>query len=301
MEERKKRPPINLSDLEVNKPGPERGSLGFAGVDRKESSGEGKKKVNLSQILLPVVIALALSALIMFQYAPSKAFLVSQVKVATDSAAALTTQLGSERGRIDAIVNSMGTYAKKTELDTYAKASQLSGLATTSQLSGYATTAQKDALEAEIVALKARIAVLEAAGVVGVSDNTTVDIDYYCRYPIMEEDTYSVSLTLNNHTGKVLKDTVIEFTLIPRTSSVAVVDRAKTSLDSMRRPYLAWEATYNPKANSEGPTKRITFISDEFDLAVGETELSLELTLAYEEGSETVKWTPDVYVDYVIK
>ena len=164
MEERKKRPPINLSDMEDNKPGPERGSLGFAGVDRKESSGEGKKKVNLSQILLPVVIALALSALIMFQYAPSKTFLVSQVKVATDSAAALTTQLGSERGRIDAIVNSMGTYAKKTELDTYAKASQLSGLATTSQLSGYATTAQlagyttKEYVDASINATKAYVA-----------------------------------------------------------------------------------------------------------------------------------------------
>ena len=241
MEERKKRPPINLSDMEDNKPGPERGSLGFAGVDRKESSGEGKKKVNLSQILLPVVIALALSALIMFQYAPSKTFLVSQVKVATDSAAALTTQLGSERGRIDAIVNSMGTYAKKTELDTYAKASQLSGLATTSQLSGYATTAQKDALEAEIVALKARIAVLEAAGV---ADNTTVgivtaelkswgDIAVGSNVTVLDA-TFKVNV--KNTTQKAVEDVVLTLLVRPAPALIVPVKATLTG------GYTTWNA-----------------------------------------------------------
>lgn len=132
MKGREKKPPININELRKStQPEMERGTLDYAGSPKGSSNGEKKGSGGLVQILLPIVVALALAVLVMFQYAPSKGYVLNLRNEIFGRITVIESKLGDETKRIDAIVNAMGDYAKRTELAAYAsKASvdSLSGL-----------------------------------------------------------------------------------------------------------------------------------------------------------------------------
>ena len=139
---------------------------GFRGRLKRELRGSSMK------LILPIVISVVLAAIMLVQFAPSKATigaLGSEIEGTKESLSVLGTQLTYESGRIDNIVGQMGTYVKSGELaslkeeltslnskiaDTSTELSRLQGLFTS-------LTTRLAALEVKETSLESRVSNLE--------------------------------------------------------------------------------------------------------------------------------------------
>lgn len=139
------RPPMHLGEMErkIEEEGGGRGPLGYQVNSSPNPTGK-QGLGNIGQMLIPAVIAIALMAVMMMQYAPSKSSLSDvddKVDAAFDRITAAETIVASSGAKVDTVVNTMGDYAKKDSLGGFATQSDLSAFPTKSDLSGLATKA----------------------------------------------------------------------------------------------------------------------------------------------------------------
>jgi len=150
MEERKKKPPIKLSELEEPvEPKHKSGALEYTGAKPSGSTGKKKPRDVMVQVLLSALLALVLSILVMSQYAPSKQalhFVSTNMSVMSAEVGDLRARLTGVGTKVENIINTMGTYAKKTEVmdlttrvDTISKGDFVTKQALSSTLGAYAT------------------------------------------------------------------------------------------------------------------------------------------------------------------
>ena len=144
-----KRPPISVEELihkqKTEREPAEQGALSYMSskklIEEKEPIrgllGRLRRGVSSSstKMVLPIVVSVALAAVMLVQFAPSKltvGALSTSLEALRGSLATTGEKLNYEAGRIDNIVGNLGTYASKTELAGYALAGQVPSI---SQLS----------------------------------------------------------------------------------------------------------------------------------------------------------------------
>ncbi len=179
MPDREKRPPISVEELQKRttstREASVQGELTYLDQKRGKGSkiiwpgsektsevpgrnGRGGKvgnKGSSMRLVLPVFVSVILAALMVFQFSPNKTefgFLTADVEGLRSSVDTEGGKLNYEAGRIDNIVNSMGTYALKTELVEYAPGGELSSL-----------RAQVESLQSYVDSLEARVVWLETS------------------------------------------------------------------------------------------------------------------------------------------
>ena len=183
MDEKEKKPPIDLREVEKKEDKFKPGALEYTG-DTEKKPKKASAGMNWTQVLASSVIALLLAVVVMFQFAPSKgdvAALFSNQNELVERIDSVQSSFDKESTRVDNIVNTQGDYAKKSELSGYATKSEISAL---SSLPGVVDTGLKS-LDATISGLVARIVELEADGGGGgdggdedITDGVTIDLGY---------------------------------------------------------------------------------------------------------------------------
>ena len=152
MERGMKKPPIDISELRKEESGegeePKQGSLSYVenGRPKRGNPGGDLKKFNLPQILISAVISLLLILVMSSMFSASKKdalVLVENQKELEDRIIALDEKYSGGFGRLDTVINTMGEYAKRSELVNYATTDSVS----TPDLSSYIT---KDELPAQV-------------------------------------------------------------------------------------------------------------------------------------------------------
>lgn len=186
MEEKGKRPPININDLQkASQAKAEKGSLDYVG-DTKEPR-QKKGFGSLSQILLPVAIALVLAVMVMYMYSADRGSVVNldqKVDGVQGGISSLAGTVESISSQVNTIVNTQGEYAKKTEVGSMVQ-TQIQA-----QMGGYATEASFDGA---VSTINQRLAVLEAeesGSINGTSDEIEVSVLYSNYFRVDPEDWY---------------------------------------------------------------------------------------------------------------
>ena len=282
MESRIKKPPINIKELGGGEEKPQRGTLSYVEEGKRPSTGGGK--TNYTQIFISVVLSAILAFILITSMSASK----KDTLTLLDNQGQLEARISGEVGRIDTIVNTMGEYAKRSELGDYASRSSVDSLVVLpaqidsrfSELRA-AYEARMAALEAKIVNLGKEIAALE------VSENTTTEKgggitlemkgfygDLYVELPdttkppvggntTVEKPFIPFSgeigkLTITNSTGKVVED-------------IRIVVGVSLS-GSLPIPYIAELSGGTSWTSSSPASSSMRFKSSRFKLGVGETK-----------------------------
>ena len=167
--ERSKKPPINISELKREEEPSGKGPLSYVGGGEKKSIGKESGKVNYTQVVISIVLSVLLALVLITTMSASK----KDALVLLDNQRELETRIttldggvSSEIKRIDSIVNTMGEYAKRSELTGYVSEATVSSLA--SQVNGLSSELAKlqSAVSAKLLesdsSLKTQISTLEA-------------------------------------------------------------------------------------------------------------------------------------------
>lgn len=130
MNNRPKKPPVNINDLNTEGAGQKEehtpGPLHY--VENKTSSGAPKSKLNLTQLVLAVGLSIVLSFVIAQFTLTSKGdaiTLLENQRLLESRVGGVETDIDTESGRIDNVINAQAGYATRSEL---------AGLATTGAL-----------------------------------------------------------------------------------------------------------------------------------------------------------------------
>ena len=135
---KEKRPPISIEELGHKKQAEReeavRGSLSYVGGQKPLKEVKEEERVlpvkgirgvlkrgfgsNSVKLLLPILASVLLAAIMLYQFAPSKALVNRDIGSVRDAVSTVSTQLNYESSRIDNIVGKLGTYASTGELAT---------------------------------------------------------------------------------------------------------------------------------------------------------------------------------------
>jgi len=161
-----KKPPVNISELKEGEPKEEakKGPLNY--VENKTSAGTPKSKLNLTQLILAVGLSIVLFFVISQFTLTSKGdamTLLDNQKLLESKVSGVEKSIGDETGRIDNIINTQAGYATKSELSGLATQGALDSLR--ELITGYGNSITS--LEFGLSSLEGRIEALE-------SNNSTV-------------------------------------------------------------------------------------------------------------------------------
>jgi len=130
--EKNKKPPMDISKKEIGGEDPKPGSLSYMSTgELEEGKSKGKfsiRKLDIKQILISSIIAIVLTGFMLFQLAPSKQAVDSTSVELRASISQTQENLTSAVKRLDNIVNTMGVYARKSDLDSYVTKAQVDSL-----------------------------------------------------------------------------------------------------------------------------------------------------------------------------
>ena len=290
------KPPIDITPNTGPKAGPLDPSEPRPRLTQQKSGGSGGGGTNWMPAIVAIVVSLALSALMVFVFNPTKAgidTLSSQI-IELDNRA---ITLEADSSRLDTFISTSANYATQGDLTGLTN-----GMATESSVSDLQSSI--DSLRNENGFLNDRIAELEiveaieeeeeeaeAESVFGevrwnIKDVQLVDAtwtntesyveersnDYFIDIDaddiIEEEDLYYLDVQIEVDDDGAFqydlntKDAYIEFVLYPRDD--ATLDQDLTYVDSDDPPWLEWDADFVTKTR-EGieVTRRVVFSSDE--------------------------------------
>ncbi len=296
------KPPIIVEETVEEKSESKSGSLSYTGEENIPNSRgrqmvvkSSSSKMGMTQILIIIIVAVALSSVVMYQFTSGNfSTLDKNVKEVLAKASASSDKIAVESKRIDNIINTQGelarksdltnfltkgeanTYAAKSDLNNYQPKGDLSSYATKTLLDQYSTIAQTDAKIATLnITKKIDDAVaalnittsdnLNYSGVqVVLSQSATDSTMYYIQVESDISARYVAYLRLIYRIPVVVSTT----TLFPNNIvSDNVTANFYTSLSSPSRVYL-------PRFTYDGQYKvyEINFYTSAFDLVAGEIE-----------------------------
>jgi len=311
------KPPIDITPNTGPKAGPLDPSEPRPRLTQQKSGGSGGGGTNWMPAIVAIVVSLALSALMVFVFNPTKAgidTLSSQI-IELDNRA---ITLEADSSRLDTFISTSANYATQGDLTGLTN-----GMATESSVSDLQSSI--DSLRNENGFLNDRIAELEiveaieeeeeeaeaesAFGEVRWNIEDVKLIDYGWSTPlntndyrididvderIEEEGLYYVDIEIAVDNEGVtpsalnIDNASLEFVLYPRDD--ALLDEDFTYVDSDDPPWLEWDADFIVKERSGVDiTRRVVFTSDEFgdhgytSIAAGEDEVFHQVLELYYE------------------
>lgn len=312
--ENRNKPPVDINEIvkqpdvtsaETRKPG----GLDYAGGGGKKSGKQASSSgMNWGQILMSAILAVALSTLIFFQLTPPNltdelAMANAEITTLKTEKAALATELQTERSRIDNIVNSMGDYAKRTELGSYASQSDLDSL------SGLPDTIDDKLAELE-AEIDAKIAELEeAAGSSGasgeLSDEVYIDFRMNPKLATLIDNgdgTWSTSIPILmevvNDTAYDIQEVEIEMSLILYSQSSCLSTIVVDSVTSMPPDFEWYHDSY---ANGIGVYGLASSLGNGLEVGAGDDEnVSVTLNITVDcDDIMIYSWEAEV-TDYTV-
>lgn len=294
MEQRRKTPPINISELKKEEVSSQRGPLSYVDEDKKKLTGNSPKKIDVQQVLISAVISLLLVLLLTTTMSASKRdalTLLDNQKELETRLAATSDSVSAQVGRIDSVINTMGEYAKKSDLsnvDLSGMEKSISGIL--GRLDGLEDYEGKiDGLISRIEALEVEEEAEEEAATVeecrwdahaylsGGSSGSWVDVNVIYPRIIEEEDYYELELeyeVLNLDSSWYLS---VELT--PRDRGAKVyIDEDNTWIEIIGHHTGEWDM--DVRTNRDGSVRKITF---EYPYKLNQLSeiLELELCLTY--------------------
>lgn len=299
----RKKPPININ--ETRKPDTEAkpGPLDYVG-----KASKGGPDINWTQVLISSALALFLAVLVMFQFMPSKKDVITlneNVNEVADRTAAVDSKLTGEANRINTVVNTMGEYAKKSELAGFAPKAELNTLiselvALKNELGTVSSKLNSDLsdkisnLEARIQELEGQFSDQEEGSVKGLSASIETQFFDYVALLVADvgkEVSIPLRLRLVNNSGRDLEDIQLTIGFNPEGPM------SGTFSDGYPRLWgggTSWQTPYGYSGYG------MVFTNGwGLDIEKGDTEThTLTLTMKVDIAlSSNMRWTPEVYIE----